>query len=171
MRRLSLVVGVGGVALAAWYAEAAEAAGIERIAAYAGTWHVTIEHLASASEAARTETSTLKNVCWHSEQYFSCNQIVDGKSVMLIVYTYDAKMDVYTSQVIPPDGQSAHAGTLIIKGNVWTFPWKGDVEGKPADFRVVNTFTTPDTIEFRQEFSTDHTHWTVTARGHETKAS
>jgi hypothetical protein len=36
-------------------------------------------------------------------------------------------------------------------------------------FQVVNTFTAPETIEYRQEFSEDQQHWTVTAKGLEHK--
>jgi hypothetical protein len=34
---------------------------------------------------------------------------------------------------------------------------------------VVNVFTTPGSIEYRQEFSDDKVHWTVTAKGLEHK--
>jgi hypothetical protein len=52
---------------------------------------------------------------------------------------------------------------------VWTFPWQSDEDGKTTYFHVVNVFMGPDKIEFRQEFSTDNVHWTVMARGAETR--
>ncbi|MGH8378473.1 MAG: hypothetical protein ACRER7_05915, partial [Gammaproteobacteria bacterium] len=86
------------------------------------------------------------------------------------VYTYDAKSCLYHVQSVPLGGDDpGPAGTLIIKGNVWTFPWEYQDQGKTVYFRVVNVFMTPNTIEYRQEFSTDKVHWTVMAKGHEVK--
>ena len=56
-------------------------------------------------------------------------------------------------------------GTLTIEGNVWTFPWETTEKDVTTYFRVVNTWTTPDHIDFRQEYSTDKTHWTLMAKG------
>ena len=52
---------------------------------------------------------------------------------------------------------------------MWTFPWETKDAEKTTYFRVVNVFTAPDTIEFRQEFSTDKIKWTLMAHGEEKK--
>jgi hypothetical protein len=144
--------------------------GVDVIAAYAGTWNTEVEHLDTKFSKAGKETTILRNDCWRSGEYFSCHQYVDDKPVVLLVFTYNAKDDVYYSYIIPPDGSDPHKGTLLVKGNTWTFPWEGkDDAGKQYYFQVVNVWSSAGTIDYRQEFSDDKLHWTVSARGHETK--
>lgn len=145
--------------------------GIDAIRAYEGTWDITIDHLDTAESKASHEKTTLHNDCWKSGGYFACNQYVNGESKVLLVFTYDASKNEYTSYQIPPGGAEPGSGKLLIEGNVWTFPWQVGEGDKTTYFRVVNVFLAPDKIEFRQEFSTDHAHWTVMARGIENKAT
>ena len=85
-----------------------------------------------------------------------------------MVFTYNSKDDVYKCYPIAADCGGAGSGKLVIKDNVWTFPWEDkDAQGK-IYFQVVNVFSAPGTIEYRQ-FSRDQTHWTVMANGHEKK--
>lgn len=141
--------------------------GVDVVAAYAGTWSVEIDRIETAHSKAGHDKNTLRNECWKSGPYLACNQYVDGESKALLVFTYDAKTDKYTSYPIPADGGEAGRGSLLIRGNTWTFPWEVKDSGVTTYFRVVNVFTGPDAIEYRQEFSTDNDHWTVMARGHE----
>lgn len=148
----------------------AAAAGVDVVAAgYAGTWKVEIDHLDTPYSKAAHENNTLRNECWKSGGFLACNQYVDGVSKALLVFTYDAVADRYTSYPVPTDGSAAEKGTLLIRGNTWTYPWQvKDATEKDSGmtyFRVVNVFTKSDTIEFRQEFSKDNEHWTVMARG------
>ena len=146
-----------------------KASGIDAIWAYAGTWKIEMEHFDTANSKAGHEASTLRNDCWKSGGYVACNQYVDGDSKALLVFTYNAKDNVYNSYPIPLDGGAAGSGTLLIEGNTWTFPWQTKEGDKVTYFRVVNVFNTPNHIEFRQEFSADKAHWTVMAKGMETK--
>ena len=148
---------------------AAEPTGIDRIAAYEGTWKIELENLDTPFSKAGKDSSTLRNECWRSAGFYSCNQYVNGESKALIVFTYNSKNDTYTSHPIPADGGEPGSGKLLIKGNVWTFPWEIKKDGKTVSFRVVNVFTTPATIDYRQEYSTDQIHWITTATGHEAK--
>jgi len=144
--------------------------GVDVIAGYAGSWKTEIEHLDTKFSKASKETTNLRNDCWRSGEYFACHQFVDGKPVVLLVFTYTAKDDLYHSYVIPTDGSESHMGALLVKGNTWIFPWEDkDDAGKQYYFQVVNVWTSATTIEYRQEFSEDKLHWTVSARGHETK--
>jgi hypothetical protein len=140
---------------------------IEKIAAYAGTWHVHLEYVATKYSKARVDDSTLRNDCRRSGGYFSCNQYVNGTSVVLLTFTYDAAHALYHSYQIPPDGGAPHEGSLTIAGDTWTFPWTDKDGGATVYFRVVNVFSDPDTIRFRQEFSSDGEHWTVSGTGEE----
>jgi hypothetical protein len=143
--------------------------GIEKLQAYQGTWKIETEHFNTRFSKAAKESSTLRNDCWRSAGYFVCDQFVNGESKDLIVFTYDAKDDTYNSYSVPAGGGEGGSGKLLIKGSVWTFPWESKEDGKTFYFHVVNTFTAPGAIEYRQEFSEDKVHWTVTAKGVEHK--
>jgi hypothetical protein len=145
-------------------------ADIDPLWAYAGTWQVTIDHFDTAHSKALHEQTNLRNSCWKDGGYLACNQYVDGVSKVLIVFTYTGKNGLYTSYQIPPLGDEPGKGKLVIEGNTWTFPWQTGEGDKTTLFRVVNVFLTPDKIDFRQEFSTDGTHWTAMAHGIETRA-
>ncbi len=143
--------------------------GIHAIAAYAGTWKLTAEHFHTPFSKASKETTTIRNDCWASGVYYACDQFVNGESKALIVFTYDAAKDVYTTYPIPSDGSKAGSGKLLIQGNTWTFPWEDENGGKPVYFRVVNVWSSPTSIEYRQEFSRDKEKWTLMAKGSEQK--
>lgn len=150
---------------------AASAAGIDTITAYTGSWTSHIVHYKTQYSKPRTEDSHLRNDCWRSAGYFACDQIVEGTSKALIVFTYDPKRNVYHNYAVPTDGSAASSGTLIVQGDTWTFPWQDSDKGKTVYGRVLNIFHGPDTIEFRQEYSFDKAHWIVTARGTERRTS
>lgn len=150
--------------------QAQNASGIDALRAYAGTWKIAIDRLDTPYSKAGHETSTLHNDCWQSGPYFACRQIVDGDSKVLLVFTCSGEHDC-TSYQIPPHGADPGAGKLVLDGKTWSFPWQVTEGAKTTWFRVVNVWSSPTTIEFRQEYSTDQAHWTVTATGHETKVA
>lgn len=168
MKRL---IAVSVVAALCTAAVSARAAGIDTVTAYAGSWTSHIVHYKTLYSKPRTEDSHLRNDCWRSAGYFSCDQIVEGTSKALIVFTFDSKHNVYHNYGVPADGSPASSGTLTIDGDTWTFPWQDTDKGKIVYGRVINIFHGPDTIEFRQEFSFDKIHWTVAARGIEHRTS
>lgn len=143
--------------------------GLDKISAYAGTWKSETRNFKTPYSKAGKETAEINNDCWRSGDFYACHQVVNGKTGALVVYTYDAKHDLYHNYAIPPDGGKGGSGELIIKGNVWTFPWKYEHAGSTTYFRVVNVFTTPGSIEYRQEYSTDQRHWTVMSKGSEAR--
>jgi len=144
--------------------------GIGKISAYAGAWKSETEHFNTKFSKASQESTSLRNDCWRSGAYYSCHQFVNGKPSALSVYTYNEKDNVYKIYVILSDGSDAIAGKLLIKGNIWTFPWENkDSAGKTYHFQVVNIWTGPSTIDYRMEFSDDKVHWTVASKGHEYK--
>src|ERR1039457_5552082 len=122
-------------------AAAESPAGIEKILAYQGTWKIETEHFNTRFSKAAKESSTLRNDCWRSGGFFVCDQFVNGESKDLIVFTYDAKDDTYGSYSVPAGGGEGGSGKLIVKGNVWTFPWEDKQDGTPVYFRIVHTFT------------------------------
>jgi hypothetical protein len=144
-------------------------AGLDAIRAYEGTWTVNLQYLETPYSKASTDRNTLRNECWRNGAYFACNQYVNGESKVLLVFTYDASKNEYTSYQIPQGGAAPGSGKLLIDGNQWTYPWQNGQGGNTTYFRVVNIFTGPDKIEFRQEYSTDEAHWTLMGQGTETK--
>ena len=159
------------VRLDALAAPVAAPAGVDVIWAYAGVWNVETENFDTAHSKASHEKRTLRNACWKDGGYLACNQYVDGDSKVLIVFTYNAKDNLYTSYQIPQGGGEPGSGKLMVEGNVWTFPWQIKEGDTTTYFRVVNVFTAPGRIEYRQEFSSDKVHWTLMAKGQETKVS
>ena len=150
-------------------ASAVSPQGLDKLAAYSGTWHTEMRRLDTPFSKAGSESATLKNDCWRSAGFYACSQFVNGESKALLVFLYDPAADRYTSHPIPAGGGEVRPGTLIIKGNVWTFPWDDTEGGKTTHFRVVNTWRSPESIDFRQEYSTDGVHWTLMADGREAR--
>lgn len=172
MKRILASLALSALALVAAFANAKPGpVGLDKIAAYAGTWKGETENFATAYSKASHETAMIHNDSWRSGDFYVIHQIVNGKPApVLSVYTYDAKADLYHVNSVPTDGSDpGPAGKLIIKDNVWTFPWEYTDKGKTVYFRVVNVFTTPKAIEYRQEYSTDQVHWTVMGKGTEHK--
>ena len=145
--------------------------GIDPIMAYAGVWKIEMDHFDTAYSKMSHDSSTVKNVCWRSGGYVACNQMVNGESTVLLVFTYVEKQSSYTTYQIPQGGGEPGSGKLFIEGNTWEFPWKVTGPGTITYFRVVNVFVAPDRIEYRQEFSADKEHWTVMAKGTERRIS
>lgn len=158
-----------GICANGWSAPPDKPAGIDVIRAYEGTWAVSIQYFDTPHSKASVEKSTLHNDCWKSGGYFACNQYVNGESKVLLVFTYDQGKNEYTSYQIPPGGAEPGSGKLLIDGDRWIFPWQTGQGPNTTYFRVVNIFTGPDKIEFRQEYSTDQVQWTLTGQGNETK--
>jgi hypothetical protein len=148
---------------------AAFATGLDRLAAYAGTWMTEVGHFETPFSKAGKNSATIKNDCWLSDNYYVCNHYINGNSKTLLVYTYDPKDDTYTVYPIIAGENEVRPGKLIIHGNVWTFPWDKKEKGKTIYFRVTNVFTAVDTIEYREEYSMDSMHWYPMAQGYEKK--
>jgi len=142
---------------------------LEKIAVFAGTWNTETGHFYTPYSKAGKDAATIRNECWRSGDYYACHQYVDGKSNALLIYTYNAKDDIYNVYHIVANDDDVQSGKLIIHGNVWTFPWETKENGKTTYFHVINVFTSVDTIEYREEYSMDKLHWYPMAQGYEKK--
>lgn len=145
------------------------ATGIDALAPYSGVWKIHTEQFDTPHSKASVADNTLRNACWKNGPYFACNQYIDGVSKVLLIFTFVPAETRFATYQVPLDGGQPGSGKLFVFGNVWIFPWDSTDGDKPIHFRVVNTFSAPDRIEYRQEFSTDNDHWTVMAKGVETK--
>ena len=145
------------------------ATGLDAMSAYVGTWKSEIHYLDTPYSKQGDSNYELRNDCWRSVGFYACDQFVGGDSKALLVFTYDATRG-YTSYPITPDsGDTLHGGRLIIEGKVWTFPWQSVTDGKITYFHVLNIWVSRDSIEFRQEYSTDGKQWVLMASGRETR--
>lgn len=144
---------------------------LDKISLYQGTWSSSFESFDTDYSKPHKKTSVISNECWRSAEYVACHQSVDGKSGALIVYTYKQNDDVYHLYTVPKDGSPVNApGTLIIKGDTWTFPWDISDKGKVVHFRIVNVWSAANnSIEFTQEYSFDNVNWIVAAKGTENR--
>ncbi len=143
--------------------------GLDKIAAFAGTWKTEIGHFITPYSKTGKDSSILKNDCWRSGDFYACHRYVNGKSKVLLIYTYDAKNDSYTVYPICSGENKVSPGLLTNHGNVWTFPWERQEKGRTVYFHVINIFTATDTIEYREEYSMDKLHWYPMAQGYEKK--
>ncbi len=170
MNKVSMIVAVAAFAILAGETHATPVpTGLDKLAAYAGTWKTETGHFVTPFSKAGKDSAIIKNDCWRSGDYYACNQYISGKSKALLIYTYDAKNNTYTVYPIVAGDDDVQTSKLIIHGNVWTFPWETKEKGKTTYFRVINVFTALDSIEYREEYSMDKLHWYPMAQGYEKK--
>ena len=143
--------------------------GLDVLKAYAGRWKTEIHYLDTPYSKQGDTGYELRNDCWRSAGYYVCDQFVGGESKALLVFTWDTKHGYLSYPITPESGDTLHAGQLVVHGSVWSFPWEVVKDGKTTYFHVLNIWSTPDRIEFRQEYSADGERWTVMAQGHETR--
>jgi hypothetical protein len=155
-----------GMALAADQAPAPE--GLEKLKVFSGAWRSESENFDTIFSHAAKVSSLLANECSVKGNFYVCDQSVNGQSRVLLVFAH-AGGDTYGVTYIPADGGHAITGALIVVDNTWTYPGQQSKLGQITYFRTVDIFTDADTIEFREEFSTDNQHWTLMAKGHETR--
>ncbi|HET7649693.1 MAG TPA: hypothetical protein VFL15_03200 [Gammaproteobacteria bacterium] len=169
MRIASLILCLLAFCTAGHAAVPPEPHGLDKLAAYAGSWKTESKHVKTTFSQAGEDTAVLKNDCWRSGDFYACHQIVNGQSGALVVFQYDAKTGRYITHAIPANGGGASDGVLTIRDNVWTFPWSRVINGKTIYFHVINVFSGHDHIEYREEYSTDGKHWVLMAKGRDTR--
>ena len=92
----------------------------------------------------------LVNHCTEGTAFFSCEQIVNGKSVALVVFTATDDPTKFHSQPVLPTGRATGRGDLTIIGDHWIFLGSGkDDSGKETFYRTENLFTGQDEDSFR----------------------
>jgi hypothetical protein len=99
----------------------------------------------------------------------SCEQVVNGKSLELIVYVPGEHPGEFYTKTVMPSGLSTDRALMTISGNRWTYTAKGLQDGKMTTYRTENYFESKDSIRFEEWASTDGTTWTKTNEGHETR--
>jgi hypothetical protein len=140
-------------------------------ARYSGTWQMQLTKVQTPYSKPSNESMTVKNDCWRSEIFYVCDQIIDGAPKALIVFFHNAEEKRFGSFPITASSGAVHPGDVLVEGNTITFPWQINDNGKTISMRIVNIFTTADTMDFRQEYSEDGEKWMPMATGTEHKVS
>ena len=140
--------------------------GLEKLKVLAGTWKSDGQAYDTEFSKAAKDTSTLHNDCWQSGEFYACDQIVDGVSRALIIFTFNAKDGTYNNYAIQVGGAPARpGGILTIDGTTWTYSPRPDPDAKSPFFRTVNVFDGDSTIHYKLEFTRDNKNWTTTRDG------
>jgi hypothetical protein len=133
---------------------------------YEGSWKISAAH----TMAGEGKPDTLVNHCTEGMAYFACEQVVNGKSLALIVFTATDDPSKFHSQPVLPNGQSTGRGDLTIAGDHWSFLGNGkDDSGKETFYRTENFFTGRGKIHFEQYESADNKTWVKKNEGDEVR--
>ena len=124
----------------------------KKLGAFLGTWQ---------TEGMRgTEKLTSKLECRWSPQglFLVCEQSITtaaGDHRQLTIYSYNAKDNAYTYVTISDPGAKPTSGKVEIKGNIWTYPFSFENNGKTVQIRTTNEFTDARTNIYKSESSDD----------------
>lgn len=138
------------------------ASALDPLTVYDGSWTYT-------TTAAPAKPDQLTNHCHMTVAFYTCEQVLNGKPVALLVFVATDTAGVLRSSVILPSGSSAGAASeLTLAGSHWTFLRK-DAAG--VSYRVENYILDHDHIRSEQYKSTDGTSWQKTGEGNETRVA
>jgi hypothetical protein len=145
----------------AWSAAAAPADPYASLALYNGAWSV---------QANRGAPLRLENHCARAWQFYSCEQVVNGKSAAMVVYLptgATAAGQTYRTEALAVDGRTPGDWTVLtIRGDDWIY-MPARPKASQGFTRVLNHFTGSDRIHFDIQSSADGKTWTTTSQGEE----
>jgi hypothetical protein len=133
---------------------------LDTLTVYDGNWIYT-------TAANPSKPDHLTNHCHMDDAYYTCEQVLNGKPVALLVFTAGDTPGVLHSQVVLPTGNAVGRGSdLTIAGNHWTFLSK---DSTGTTYRVENIIRDHDHIHSEQYKSTDGIAWQKTGEGDEVR--
>ncbi len=141
----------------------------KKLGVFMGKWQS--EGMFSDTPFSRAGKVSSNIECRWSPQssFLVCEQQINqssGKSIQLSIYSYSTNNGSYTISSMAGPGAQPWNGTVIINGNLWTYPGGFERDGKKIQTRTTNDFSTPGTEVFKTEFSEDGgAHWTVMLQG------
>lgn len=147
---------------------------LKLVAFYNGHWHSEDESFNTRFSKASKETVEIDNTCTTTGEFYVCHQQVSkpsGPVSAMMIFLWNAKEHLFDTYGVDSSGGDPYHGHLTIKGSdyLWTSA-KRDPSG-PNQWRTLNTFSGPDHIVFKIQFSSDGgSHWTTTRQGNETRA-
>ncbi len=145
--------------------------GLAKLSVYNGTWKIKTTYFRTQYSKPHTDSIVLDTRCWNTPNYYVCNEVKNGKSSRLIIYTPDAGAHEFYAYFITQNGGHRTSGMkLSTAGKGWTYSAKLTApDGKAVYDRITNTFKGPDAIDFKEKISLDGKHWTTMNEGHETR--
>ncbi len=128
------------------------------LAVYNGTWSIQPQGAPSPDR--------VEDHCTAGQSFFTCEQIVNGASVALLVFTPSKNPGEFAVANVLPDGQTVSGTDLVVNGDHWTYISK-DANGHPHH-RTENVFHGRDAIHYEQFTSSDGGQtWTKAGEGEE----
>src|SRR5579862_5685371 len=83
-------------------------AALQKLTVLNGNWKINGKTYDTDFSKAGADATSLHNDCWQSGMFYACDQIVDGDSKALIVFTPGAKDGTYVNYGIqPPNSANA----------------------------------------------------------------
>lgn len=149
-------------------ADAPAPSALDRLNVFAGTWKSDSQTFKTPYSEEGSSSTTLTNQCWKAGAFFVCNQSVDGVSRSMLVFSFKGG-DTYKEVAVPAETGVGYTGTVLVDGGVWTFPAEQHKYGQVTYFRTVNIYSGNDSLDYREEYSTDQQTWTQMAKGHESR--
>lgn len=144
-------------------------AATQKLEVFVGKWQ---------SEGTRPETafshadkiSSSIDCRWSPQgNFLICEQSITdsgGNHTQLSIFSYNSKDGNYAISSIAGPGNKPWNGTVLIQGNIWTYPGSFEANGKKVEVRTTNDFSVPGVESFKTEFSDDGgAHWVVTLQG------
>lgn len=132
------------------------------LAIYNGAWSVKAQHPFGNTPGP----DILQNRCTHGVAFYTCEQVVNGKSAALVIFTLSKEPGKFDVDNILPNGHASSDTDLFVKGDHWTY-LSNSSAGHPH-YRTENYFKGPDSIHFDQfETTDDGKTWTKTNEGDE----
>ncbi|HEY1939579.1 MAG TPA: hypothetical protein VGJ33_16735 [Candidatus Angelobacter sp.] len=136
----------------------------KKLGAFLGKWQ-TEGTFASGQKA----TTTLDCRWSPQDSFLICEQLVKmagSDRRQLTVYSYNSKAGTYSYTTLSDPGAEPTAGTVQIKGNLWTYDSSFQSNGKTTMIRTTNEFTDPKTEVFKVATSDDNgMHWKPVLEG------
>ena len=130
----------------------------KKLGAFLGKWQT------EATFADGKKATTSLECRWSPQGAFLiCEQMVKlgpDEHRQLTVYSYNSKDGTYSYSTLSDPGTKPSSGNLTIKGNVWTYDFSFEDNGKTTQIRNTNEFTDPKTEVFKIVSTDDGgAHW------------
>jgi hypothetical protein len=149
---------------------------------YEGKWNVI-----TAGTDKPGDTVHVENRCAQAGEFFACNQVVNGKSIALVIFLPSHSLAnalviflpshslanrgyAYRNQALRPDADGSGTwGDLEITGDRWVYSSEENDKGKKTYHRILNAFSGKDKTHFDVQASDDGIKWTTNMSGDETR--
>jgi hypothetical protein len=136
---------------------------------YDGKWD-----LVPASGDKSSPATHIENHCAKAGEFFTCNQVVNGKNMALVVFLPLHSLEnggwAYRNEALRPEGDDPSSwGKLEIVGDHWTYSNEATEKGKKVLWRTTNLFSGADKIHFEVQRSEDGVKWDTQMSGDEVR--